>query len=266
MVKTVSQWSLGMMLRCGEQFRRRVIMGERIPPGIPAARGTGVHKANEVNLKQKVDTGKDLPESDLKDAARDGFTHALRNGVYLIKEEQSEKSKLLNNGLNEAIRLTGLYRKVVAPKIKPVEVERRFQFNLKGIPFDIVGYMDIQQAGNRIDDIKTTSKSWAWGQINKEIQPVFYSLAHHKETGKRPTFFYHILVHTKTKLKPQVQYLTPDNSMYEALYERIRQFCQAVQTGTFMPANPSSWWCDPKWCGYHPTCKYVGNGGAGKWV
>ena len=73
MIDSIHQSSLGTALRCGEQFRRRYIEGERVPPGVAAGRGTGVHKANEVNLNQKVITGTDLKLSDLKDAARDGF-------------------------------------------------------------------------------------------------------------------------------------------------------------------------------------------------
>ena len=54
MINSIHQSNLGTALRCGEQFRRRYIEGERIPPGVAAGRGTGVHNANDVNLSQKV--------------------------------------------------------------------------------------------------------------------------------------------------------------------------------------------------------------------
>ena len=52
MIDSIHQSTANTALRCGEQFRRLYIEDERIPPGIAAGRGTGVHKANEVNLKQ----------------------------------------------------------------------------------------------------------------------------------------------------------------------------------------------------------------------
>ena len=69
MIESIHQSMLGMWLRCGVQFERRYIREEVIPPGIAARRGTAVHKAAEINHKQKLSTGKDLPISDLKDAA-----------------------------------------------------------------------------------------------------------------------------------------------------------------------------------------------------
>lgn len=167
MINSIHQSSLGMALRCGESFRRRYIEDEIIPPGIAAGRGTGVHKANEVNLKQKIKTKIDLPLSDLTDAARDGYVHAFRNGVYLTKEDQPSKNTLLNDGLNDTIRLTELYRKEVAPEIKPIEVERPFRLDV-GLPLLLAGRIDMEE-DFKVDDLKTAGMSWPEGRIDKEI-------------------------------------------------------------------------------------------------
>ena len=257
MIEEIHQSSLNMAFRCGEQFRRRYINDEIIPPGIAAGRGTGVHKANEVNLKQKVKTKIDLPLSDLTDAARDGYVHAFRNGVYLTKEDQSSKNSLLNDGLNDTIRLTRLYQEEVAPEIVPIEVEREFKINV-GLPLLLAGRIDMEE-DFKVDDLKTAGMSWPAGRIDKEIQPIFYSYAHEKETGIRPEFVYHILVALKTKAKRQVQKITATDNHYQALFAKLKMFCKMLETGTFLPANPSSWWCSNKWCGYYDTCKYVGN-------
>lgn len=257
MLNSIHQSTLNMAFRCGEQFRRRYIEDEIIPPGIAAGRGTGVHKANEVNLKQKITSKVDLPVSDLKDAARDGYIHSFRNGVYLAKEDKSSKDKLLNDGLNDTIRLTELYRKEVAPDIQPLEVERPFEIDV-GLPLLLAGRIDMEE-DFKVDDLKTAGMSWPEGRIDKEIQPIFYSYAHEKETGIRPEFIYHILVALKTKTKRQVQKITATDNHYRALFAKLKMFCQMLDTGTFLPANPSSWWCTEKWCGYYSTCPYVGN-------
>jgi hypothetical protein len=265
MINSIHQSSLGTFLRCGEQFRRRYIEGERIPPGVAAGRGTGVHKANEINLNQKVITGKDLKLVDLKDAARDGFIHAFRNGIFLAKEDVPLKDKILNDNLNDCLKLTELYKKKVAPLIQPIEVERSFLIDA-GLDLPLVGRMDIERHA-KVDDIKTSGRKWAEGRIKKEIQPVFYSYAHEKETGIRPQFNFHILKITKGgEIGSQIQSMRATDENYLALFARLNMMIHAIKSGSFIPPDPSHWICSPRWCGYHSTCVYVGNGRQSKWV
>jgi len=246
-----------MFLRCGEQGQRRYLKNEIIPPGVAAARGTGVHKANEANLRQKISTGVDLPVSDLKDAARDGYIKALANGVFLPRDEVSAKNRLINEGLNETIVLTELYHDEVAPEIVPLDVERKFVIDV-GLELPLSGIIDIERT-NRIDDLKTSARTWPDTRIKSEIQPVFYSFASEREIGIRPEFHYHILIPLKSGAKRQVQSMVATDADYKALFAKIEVVIQMLKTGLFPPANPSSWWCSEKWCGYWTTCKYVGN-------
>jgi hypothetical protein len=270
MINEIHQSSLGMAFRCGEQFRRRYIENEIIPPSVAAGRGTGVHAGNKANLRQKIVSGEDLPESDILDATRDGFVHALRNGVYLPQDEISEKNRIINNGLNDAIRCAKLYKAEVAHTIKPKAVEEPFRVDV-GLPLFLGGTMDYQETP-RVGDLKTAGLKWQEGRIEKEIQPVFYSYVHEKQTGVRPEFVYHILIARRgkegnpTSTKLQEQSITCTDNHYHALFAKFRMFIKMLETGTFLPANPSSWWCSPKWCGYFQTCPYVGNSLPKKWI
>jgi len=252
------QSTIGMGLRCGEQLRRRYVEGQIHPPGVAAIRGTSLHFANETNMKQKVKTREDLPVSDLQDAARDMYVEKVMNeGVHLPKEELPSKNDILNKGLNETVELTALYREEVAPDIQPVEVERSFQIHIDGCEMPIGGRMDLERSG-KVDDLKTAGRKWSAGQIEKEIQPVMYSLAHEMITGNRPEFIYHILVATKKPYR-QIQRITVNDGHYQALRYKIQIIEKMLKHGVFPPANPASWWCSPKWCGYWYSCKYVGN-------
>lgn len=255
MINSIHQSTLNCAFRCGEQFRRRYLMGEIIPPGIAAGRGTGVHKANEVNLKQKIHTKIDLDISDLKDVARDGYVNAFKNGVFLSKEDQPAKNRLLNEGLNQTLSLTELYRNEVAPEITPIDVEREFCIDV-GLPLPLAGRIDMEEIA-KINDLKTSGKKWPDDQIYKEIQPIFYSYVYEQETGIRPEFVYHILRTLKTGPKRQVQKLTPTDNHYHALFAKLKIFCKMLEAGTFLPADPTSWACDSKWCGYYYSCKFI---------
>lgn len=270
MISAIHQSMLNMALRCGEQFRRRYMEGEVIPPGIAAGRGTGLHYANKVNLTAKIRTGEDLPISDIKDATRDGYVRAFQSGVYLKKDDLPKKDKLLNDGLDDALRCAEVYRSSIAPDIKPVTVEQPFKIDV-GLALPLAGTMDIQQDA-RVDDLKTAAKKWNDGQIEKEIQPPFYSLAYEIETQTRPTFHYHIMIArrgkdgTPTSTDYQTQEMTPTDAHYSALYSKLDLFIKMVQAGLYPPANPASWWCSPDWCGYYYTCSFVGNGKQSKWI
>lgn len=264
MIDGIHQSMLNMAFRCGEQFRRRYLEGEIVPPSVALARGIGIHKANEVNMRQKQSSKTDLPVSDLKDAARDSYVSALRNGIYLSREDRQKKPQLINSGLSDTIKLTSLYHKEVAPEIQPIETEKEFCLDV-GLPLPLTGRMDVQEKPI-LHDLKGAGKSWAEGQINKEIQPVVYSFAYERETGIRPLFKYHILVALKKEAKRQVQELRATDQHYFALFAKLYTFINMLKTGMFPPANPTSWWCSEKFCGYFLTCPFIGNPLPKKWV
>jgi hypothetical protein len=272
MITSIHQSTLNMFLRCGEQGRRRYIENEIIPPGVAAGRGIGVHKANEVNLKQKIRTGQDMPLSDLNDATRDGFVNAFRNGIYLPKEKISEKAKVLNDGLIDALRCTKIYREEVAGLINPIAIEEPFNIDV-GLDLPLAGRMDYQEKPI-VGDLKTTSVKWQTDRIKKEIQVPFYSLVHLKThgAGTTPKFRYDVLIARRNKEgEPTSEEYQPlehtcSTEDYQALFYKLELFIKMLKKGVFMPANPTSWWCNPDWCGYWHTCRYVGNGISKKWI
>jgi hypothetical protein len=254
-----------MALRCGEQFRRRYIEDERVPPGVALGRGRSVHKSNELNMRQKVASARDLPESDLLDCTRDEYVSTFKNeGVFLTKTELPQKKQLLNAGLNEALRATRIYRKSVAPDIQPIEVERKFNIDI-GLDLPLLGYMDIESKAV-INDLKTTARKKGPNSINEEIQPDFYSLVRLKETGEKVTFRFNYLITRKSgNDEAQAQSKISSQRDFAALIAKMKNFCEFLKAGVFMPANPMSWWCDERYCGYWSTCRYVGNGKRQNW-
>ena len=271
MISSIHQSMLNMAFRCGEQFRRRYLENEIIPPGIAAGRGTGVHYANRINLIQKIKSEIDLPLSDIQDATRDGYIGAFSNGVYLSKDKLSQKEKLLNEGLNDSLRCSEVYLERVAPEIKPKAVEEPFNLDV-GLALPLAGTIDIEQE-NKLDDLKTSSKKWAEGQIEKEIQPVLYSFVHEKLTGNKPLFRYHILIARRgkdgspTSAGYDTQEIICTEKQYSALFAKLQIFIEMLQKGVFPPANSTSWWCNsPEWCGYYESCVYMGKEKIKKWI
>ena len=88
MIDRLSVSQLDMFARCGEQYRRRYIEGEIVPPGIAARIGTGVHKAAETNWREKMRTGRDMPLDAVQDCAAEAYHKALQDGVFFRSEER----------------------------------------------------------------------------------------------------------------------------------------------------------------------------------
>jgi hypothetical protein len=244
------------------------MLGQIIPPAVPMGMGRGLHKAAEVNFKQKVISHEDLPEIDLLDAARDAYVHTFDEGVYLAPEERGKKEQLLSDGLDSTISLTKLHRREVAPQIQPKVdgVEKRFKIDI-GADLPILGYIDLITDRNEIVDHKATKRSWPKGKIQKDMQPVFYSIGYRHLTGDEvpPIFRFFIHVNLKTP-KVQTQEHIVDYKQQVALIARIRTMIAMINKGVFPPANPGDWVCSPRWCGYYQSCEFVGNGKPSTWV
>ena len=255
MIKHISSSSLGSWLRCGEQFRRRYIEGEIIPPGISARRGGAVHKTAEINYRQKKTTEVDLPLSDMQDATRDNYVETIKEkGVFIPQSELPGKDRLLNDGLNQAIEATKIYHKDVAPQNQPKIIEQSFSADI-GLDLPVTGIVDLITQENKIKDLKIMKKkNQAWA--DNELQPTFYYiLAKENELQVNNEFEYQIVVPNKKMIFDPIS-TKRDEGDVERLKQYIRAFLQSLKSGMFAPCEPGHWLCDPMWCGYALTCAY----------
>ncbi len=256
MIESVHQSHLGMFLRCPAQWERRYVNGEIIPPGIAARRGSATHKAAQINHEQKLGSDKDLPVDTLQDAARDEYVRLVKDkGVFIPKDQVSEKDKLLADGLDAATRLTKLYREALAPQIHPVMVEKYLIFDA-GLEIPLAGTIDVLTADNWLPDMKTADKSKAAGEADNSLQLTFYSGLVAQEQGKWPEkISLEILVNNK---EPKLQSLETKRGPehWKNLLFRVQLMIAQIKTGLFPPCSPDSWMCSERFCGYYNSCKY----------
>ena len=258
MIDYLSQTMLGQWFRCPEQFRRRWIEEEVIPPGIAARIGTGLHKGNETNLKAKMATGKDEPLSVVQDAARDGYVKACKEGgVFFPPEEIPSAKAQLAEGVDTTVALAGLYHKSLAPSVIPAAIERRITMQDDRLPVPFAGTIDVLTADNWWFDIKSAARKWGQGQADTAVQATLYNELIKEETGKYPE---RLSFEVFTKIKtPEHQSLVtvriPED--YDALVARAAVMLRAIHAGIFQPAEAWHWLCSPKWCGYWYTCPFI---------
>lgn len=256
-MKFISQTMINQFYRCPEQFRRRWIEKEIIPPGIAARRGTAVHKAAAVNHLQKIASKTDLPLGDLQDAARDEYVRVVKEeGIFIPREQVPSTKKLLGEGLDAAVSLTELYHRDLAPLIQPIIAEERQSADV-GLGVELQGTIDVVTWDKGLLDIKTADKSKNQNEAHNSLQLTFYSGLYLARFGDWPEkISLEILINTK---EPKLQTLetTRGEDDWKNLISRIQAMLAQIETGLFPPCDPTAWICSPKWCGYYYSCKYA---------
>src|SRR5688572_33095123 len=79
---------LDMLSKCGEQYRRRYVLGERLPPGVAMIVGGAVDKSVNANMTNKKDSGALLPIEQVQDTARDALNSEWERGGVVLQDDE----------------------------------------------------------------------------------------------------------------------------------------------------------------------------------
>jgi hypothetical protein len=131
--------------------------------------GTVDHAMAAENLRQKMETGQDL---DI------GWIRARYQAVWNEheKNEDVEWGDTQEGNLQETgLRMAETWHLLCAPKIQPVMVEERFEEVIGGVPFPIIGFMDVVTS-NRVVERKTSKSKVTKAKPNWRFQARVYQL------------------------------------------------------------------------------------------
>lgn len=257
----ISHSQLNMFCRCGEQYRRRYIEGERLPPGIALVRGSSFHKAAAHNFEQKKASRVDLSADELKEFAVDAFDIAVeKDGIALTDEERSAGvSMTLARARQSTAELVQLHREWQAPDYQPVLVEHSVRIPVNA-SHDLLGIVDLLDDKHRVVDFKTAGRKQSQADVDATTQLTVYAATVTYATGTAPSELRFDVVVDKSKPERQVLTTTRCKADVQALSQRIATVADAITRGVFPPSLPGQWWCSQRFCGYYRDCPYV-NGG-----
>lgn len=263
----ISPSQLNTFENCGEQYRRRYIEKEIIPPGVAALRGSGVHKGAEMNFAQKIASKVDLPKKDIVDRAVAEFEGRMKTDGLFLDPETAARGKDIVVGEEKDVtaRLAGVFADHVAPVYQPTAVEQRIRIELPDSPRDILGILDLTAnivsdpaRGEGIVDYKTGKKTKPQTEFDTSPQVSLYDLAYRASRGKAPDFIQiEQLVALKSGDKRVTNPTTRTAADFRPTIARVNSMIGALEKGAFLPANPGAWNCSPRWCGYWATCPFV---------
>lgn len=254
----LSATQMELYSKCPEAYRRRYVEGEKIPPGIAMLKGTGMHRGAEVNFRQKLETHRDLPVSQIIDAAVSAFDLELKSGFALEAEEESiGVDNVIGQARDDVADMAETHARKQAPDYQPVLIEEAVRIELPG-PRDLLAVIDLADDLRRVVDFKTAKKSKSQSDADGSVQLTVYAAAHQALTGEPPALVrLDTVVQTAKETKRQILDSTRDDADLVALSHRINAITAAVDAGVFPPTTPGAWWCGAKWCGFHSTCRFV---------
>ena len=253
----ISFTQLSMYLRCGEQYRRRYIEGEKIPPGIALIEGISIHKGAEEQNRFKLATHEDRPKKEVLEIVSSAFDDNLKSGVWLTTEEKQRKSQVLGEAKDETIGLAGLYCDEVAPPIIPDKIELPFNIPLDSIALDLVGRVDLVDSQGTLRDLKTASRKKPQNEIDLTDQLTIYALGYEYLFGNPPPHIaLDVLVKTKQPKYQEAQTSRTHDDI-DIFFRRMQAILEGIKKGIFIPADPTHWCCSERFCGYWWTCPYA---------
>jgi hypothetical protein len=245
----LSASSVTTFLRCGQQWFFAYVAGVKSPPALKAIRGIAVHRAVEVDMVQKLDSGVDLPVDDMLDAYDTSWETEIAEGYSGDDKPGTIKDM--------GYKLVKLYHKTVAPRIQPYAVELPIQFDINGRIW--TGQVDLLEGVVQDDGVKlvvrdTKSTARKPAPNSYLLNMTGYAVSMRQATGQ---------VEADTVL----DYLVATNNPYyhevrmggPITDEQIRQFAgvvesvgESIDAGRFVPNGLVSGACS--WCGYRAMC------------
>ena len=235
--------SLSTYQRCGMQYYFRYCEGIKVPPAVAMIQGSSVHVGLELNDKQKIDTHEDVPVDDVVDATATEFD-ARAPEVEDWGGEDKCKAK------DTAIKVAKIAREVLCPTYQPIECEERYEIEIASTRLLIIP--DVVDDTGCIRDRKVVGKAKSQADADGSLQLTAYALG----TGMKDVAL-DCLIKSK---EPKVVSLksTRTDEHFRRFKLLVPALLEGITKEIWLPADPSSWACSIKFCGYWNICKYGG--------
>lgn len=230
--------SLNTFLECASLWELLYVRGLRRPPSLKMALGIAGHAAAEVDLKQKITSGRDLPRDEVLDAFRDSFVENSRDS-----DEFPARKETRHVYLDSGVAAMLVWHKDVAPTVDPVMVEEPVQYTINGVNYS--GTIDLVDRKKRVRDWKFVGRKPSPTDQKYVLNMTGYAVGYRYKTGEIESgvVLDHI-VRTQTPYHFPVSSDTPvpDQSI-QSFAAIVEESYGAIQRGSFPPTGIRSGRC-----------------------
>lgn len=205
------------------------------------ALGLAIHRALELNFREKLETREDLDTAGMVMIFRDAWMEQAGQTAFASDESQQDIRRA-------GERLVAKYMDEVAPKVEPAAVELDVQGEIAGVR--VRGRVDLLDTEGRLIDIKTASRRPSWVSPDYAFQLATYRQITPGASGEARI---DCLVKTITPQIVQQDYTVGEADLQatRVLFPLVRE---AMGSGTYCP-NRQSMLCSKKHCGFWKQCE-----------
>ncbi len=203
--------------------------------------GLAMHRALEINFRQKLESKEDLETAGMVTIFRDCWMEQVGQTVFREDENPRELGKL-------GERLIARYMAEVAPLVKPAAVEMDVQGVIGGVA--VRGRIDLLDVQGRLVDIKTASRRPSGVSWDYAFQLATYRQITPRASGEARL---DTLVKTNTVQLVQQSYVVSDSDLRatQVLYPCIQE---SIRNGLYLP-NRDSLMCSRRHCAFWHDCQ-----------
>ncbi|MGH2857316.1 MAG: PD-(D/E)XK nuclease family protein [Solirubrobacteraceae bacterium] len=274
----LSYSSYNRFVLCPEDWRRRVILGEKAAPTGSMFLGRQVDEAITLYYRRILEHGDRLTVDQVKDAFWDGWKAAAageREQFGIAWEEELREDRAFKLGL-DALDLT--FAQLVPRLGEPVAVQREVRYTLApGLEWDVLCYLDLESVQRDADgetpvvvDYKVKTTPLTQFKADHDFQPSVYLAGRWLEGNPAAAFQFAQLAKPGPRRKEMAASLINTTRSVGQLRGALVRIAQAARQivacyerfGPDEPwgfADPGGWKCSERYCEAWGSCP--GGGG-----
>ena len=211
------------------------------PKNSSLALGLAIHRALELNFREKLESHEDLETAGVVMLFRDAWMEQAGQTQFTKDESQQELRRM-------GERLVAKYMDEVAPHVEPAAVEMDVQGEISGVP--VRGRVDLLDVDGRLIDIKTASRRPSWVSPDYAFQLATYRQLTPGASGEARI---DSLVKTVSPQIVQQDYTVGEKDIRatQVLFPMVQE---AMGSGMYCP-NRQSLLCSQKYCPFWQHCE-----------
>ena len=226
----------------------RYVLGNKVPPAGIMIVGSSSHETFQFFYEHKLETQKEYELSTVTDY----FIQNIQERFHADWQHDDRTADLENTG----VKTVTLFHEQRGPVIIPQQIEKKVSRTLThmGVKIRIVGKIDLI-TGTDIVDHKVTRRKRSQADIFDDIQLGIYNWA---ENAPEKAIGWDLYLKHKKGGETKIDLEDPRVFCRDQDLARIKDICyqvqRGIQAGVFLPTNPSNYWCNPTYCGFHKIC------------
>lgn len=244
-VDHLSLSSIKLFMACPLKWRRRYIDHDPEPTGGKLILGSAAGASLAQHYGRQLETGEGISAEQLLDEFSAEWEERI--GAEEIDWGQETPGMLKDSGAGAL----GKYHALIAPQVTPVAVEREFELAWPGVAWTVGGFIDLEDAEQRVRDYKMTARRITQKDADSDLQADTYLAARRAEGDPAAGFCFDAMIRTQQP-KAEVVHTHRSDRELDRLTDRIfmlaREIAWRCETGIWSGASPHAWTCS--------TCRY----------